>query len=349
MAEVQPLKICVFGGGAIGGIVAGRLARTGLCEVSMVARGETLSAVRRDGLRVVLPDETFTVPVRASDDTEEFGVQDYVLLTLKAHQVDAALDGIAPLIGPDTAILPPTTGLPHYFFHGVGDAASLPLIDPGGRQAALMPAEKVLGIVYWIGAHTIAPGVVAQDGARAGAPVGELDGSASPRAQRLADLLTRSGIDSKVNADIRGAIWVKFVNSLCWNPLAILTLARNGALAEHCGAILETMMEEADAAARVLGVSVPQPPLKRIALTASGASHKMSMLQDLEKGRPLELDVLERSISEVRRLSGLRMPTLEMIMDMARLRAAQMEREPAAEGAHGRQMKAQEGAGHAGH
>ncbi|MCC0054956.1 MAG: 2-dehydropantoate 2-reductase [Rhodobiaceae bacterium] len=326
MPLVQPLKICVFGAGAIGGVIAGQLARAGLCEVSLVARGEALDVMRDKGLTVELPDETFTVPVNVTDDPAELGVQDYVLLTLKAHQMDQALDGIATLIGPDTAVLPPTTGLPHYFFTGASleNSPGVPLIDPTGRQAKLMPAKNVLGIVYWIGAHTVAPGTVAQDGAKAGCPIGELDGSLSPRVTRLAEILTESGIPSKVNANVRGAIWVKFVNSLCWNPLGILTLARNGQIAEHCGDILQKMMEEADAAARVLGVEVPQPPGKRIALTASGASHKMSMLQDLEKGKPLELDILEESIGEVRRLSGLEMPTLEMVLEMARLRAMQM-------------------------
>ncbi|MGE0232484.1 MAG: ketopantoate reductase family protein [Flavobacteriaceae bacterium] len=326
------MKICIFGAGAIGGIIAGQLARAGLCEVSVVARGQTLEAIRRRGLTVVLPDETFTVPVRATDDPAELGVQDYLLLTLKAHQMDRALDGIATLIGPDTAVLPPTTGLPHYFFTGASATKTpgVPLIDPTGRQAELMPAKNVLGIVYWIGARTVAPGTVAQDGAKAGCPIGELDGSPSPRVTRLAELLTGSGIPSKVNANVRGAIWVKFVNSLCWNPLGILTLARNGQIAEHCGDILHKMMEEADSAARVLGVEVPQPPAKRIALTASGASHKMSMLQDLEKGKPLELDILENSIGEVRRLSGLDMPTLEMVLKIARLRAMQMSTDKAA-------------------
>ena len=255
------------------------------------------------------------------------GRKDLAALTLLGD----ALKGTAAFLigsqfGPDTAVLPPTTGLPHYFFTGASleNSPGVPLIDPTGRQAKLMPAKNVLGIVYWIGAHTVAPGTVAQDGAKAGCPIGELDGSLSPRVTRLAEILTESGIPSKVNANVRGAIWVKFVNSLCWNPLGILTLARNGQIAEHCGDILQKMMEEADAAARVLGVEVPQPPGKRIALTASGASHKMSMLQDLEKGKPLELDILEESIGEVRRLSGLEMPTLEMVLEMARLRAMQM-------------------------
>ncbi|MEP9399685.1 2-dehydropantoate 2-reductase [Mesorhizobium sp. KR2-14] len=313
------MKICIFGGGAIGGHIAAHLAREGSPEVSVVARGANLAAIRRNGLTVQTPRETFTARVNATDCAAELGAQDYVFLTLKAHQLDAALDDVAKLVGPQTALLPPTTGLPHYFFKG-GEAADA--IDPGGRQSALMPPEKILGVVYWIGAHGVGPGVIAQDGDKTGCPLGELDGTMSPRATALAERLTAAGIPSKVTPNVMGAIWMKFVNSLCWNPIAVLTLARIGEIAEsECAPLLSAVMEEADRAARKIGIEIPQPPERRIALTTSAVAHKMSMLQDLEHGRALELDVLWRSIQAMQRLSGEEMPLLNSVYALARLRA----------------------------
>jgi 2-dehydropantoate 2-reductase len=320
------VKVCVFGGGAIGGNIAGRLSRAGQCEISVVDRGPTLEAIQRNGIRVVAPDADFTERVHATSDTRALGVQDYVFLSLKAHFVDGALDDIAPLIGPRTTIIPPTTGIPYYFFHqwpGPHDGHQLEALDPGGRQWRALPPEQVLGCVYWIGAHVIAPGVVAQDGAKAGCPVGELDGGRSPRAELLAQLLTDSGIGSKVNPDIRAAIWVKFVNSLCLNPAAILTQATLAQM-DRAGdviPVIKAMMDEADAVASTLGLRIPQDPMKRITMTLSAGDHKMSMLQDLEAGRPTELAILDTSIKAMSQLAQVPTPTLDAVLSLARLRA----------------------------
>lgn len=319
------MKICIFGGGAIGGHLAAHLARAGKAEVSVVARGQTLAAIRANGITVHGPQGSFTQAVTATDRPEELGPQDYVFLTLKAHQLDAALEDVAKLIGPHTTLLPPTTGLPHYVFGQNPLAASR--IDPTGRQAALMPDAKVLGVVYWIGAHSEAPGIVTQDGAKTGCPLGELDGSLSPRVTALAECLSHAGIPSKPTENVKGAIWMKFVNSLCWNPVAILTLARIGAINDSaCRSLIRQMMEEADAGAAAMGITIPQPPERRIALTASAAGHKMSMLQDLEAGRLLELDILSRSIDAVQQLTAVEMPTLNAVLRLARLRAEEHSR-----------------------
>ncbi|KWF30823.1 ketopantoate reductase family protein [Burkholderia pseudomultivorans] len=320
------LKICIFGGGAIGGYLAGHLARAGLCEVSVVARGSTLDAIQTHGLRVRTPDGEFVTPVRAVADARELGRQDYVFVTLKAHQVDAALDQIAALMDRHTVVLPPTTGIPYYFFHGAEgrfNDTRLPGIDPGGRQWQAMPPQQVVGCVYWIGAHTAGPGVVVQDGEKAGCPIGELDGSLSPRVQALSEMMTASGLAAKVNTNIRSAIWVKFVNSLCWNPVALLTQATLGAMADTGDVvpIVKSMMEEADAVAAELGLHIGPESSKRIAMTLTARHHRMSMLQDLDAGRPLELDPLQQSLLAVRALTGIRTPTLDTVLALARLRA----------------------------
>lgn len=200
----------------------------------------------------------------------------------------------------------------------------MPALDPGARQWHAIPSEQVLGCVYWIGAHVVAPGVVSQDGAKAGCPIGELDGRRSERVERLSELLGASGIPAKVNDNIRAAIWVKFVNSLCWNPVAMLTQGTLGEIrdAAEVVSIVRTMMREADALAAALKLDVGPDPDKRIALTLSAPHHKMSMLQDLEAGRPLELEPLQRSLEAVRELTGLHTPTLDTVLAMARLREA---------------------------
>jgi 2-dehydropantoate 2-reductase len=322
----RQLKVCIFGGGAIGGYIAGHLARSGLCDVSLVARGAQLEAIKKNGLRVVASHGEFSVPVRATADTNDLGAQDYVFLTLKSHQLDNALPQLAPLMTPATTVIPPTTGIPYYFFYGQpGPYADrrLTRLDPGNRQWEAIPPRQALGCVYWIGAHMIAPGVVGQDGQNAGMPVGELDGSASPRVSALSQLLTDSGIPARVRDNIRGDIWVKFVNSLCWNPMAVLTMARMGEMGEAEGlvAIVERTMEEADAVGSKLGLKIPSAPAKRIATTLTAPMHKMSMLQDFESGRELELPVLEQSIRAMSEIAMVPTPTLDMVLAMARLRA----------------------------
>ncbi|VVD33755.1 ketopantoate reductase family protein [Paraburkholderia dioscoreae] len=316
--ESLMLKVCIFGGGAIGGYIAGHLARAGQCEVSVVARGKTLEAIRERGLRVITATDDFTVRVKAVDDARELGVQDYVFVTLKSHQVDDALDQIRSLMDSHTVVLPPTTGIPYYFFPDRQIAA----LDPGARQWHAIPPAQVLGCVYWIGAHVVEPGVVSQDGAKAGCPIGELNGQHSERVSRLSELLGASGIAAKVNDNIRAAIWVKFVNSLCWNPVAILTQGTLGDMRDAAGVVpvVDAMMREADALAVALGLDVGPDPAKRIALTLSAAHHKMSMLQDLEAGRPLELQPLRSSLNAVRDLTELRTPTLDTLLALASLR-----------------------------
>ncbi|RUN76532.1 2-dehydropantoate 2-reductase [Sphingomonas sp. TF3] len=315
-------KVCIFGAGAIGGHIAAHLARGGRCEVSVVARGATLAAIRADGVRVMTSQEDFTARVAATDAPETLGPQDFVLLTLKAHQLDAALPRLGPLIGDHTAILPPTTGLPAAFLHGLGETP-LPLVDPTGTQLRTMPPAQVLGIVYWIGAHAEGPGIIRQDGARATCMVGELDGTISGRATTLARLLSDAGIPTPVRHAIRGDIWIKFVNSLCWNPVAVLTGATNGAIGDDAQAIgtVRRMMEEADAVAARLGIAVPVAAEKRIAVTLSARGHKMSMLQDLEHGSPLEIDALARSIAAARHLADLPTPTIDALLSLIALRS----------------------------
>lgn len=318
------MKVCVYGAGAIGGHIAGHLARADV-EVSVIARGPHLEAMQRKGLRVVTPNEDFTVPVKATGDASELGPQDYVFITLKSHQVTNALDAMQPLLGPDTAVIPPTTGIPYWYFYGQpGPHENLRLerLDPGGRQWEMLRPERAIGCVFWTGAEVVEPGVVRQDGAASGYPIGEPDGSESERIVRLSRAMYDGGLKAPVRRAIRGDLWIKMINSMCWNPVATVTAATLGELngAPKVLDIVRRMMREAETVAAAFGVRMPVPMEKRIIGTASIPEHKMSMLQDLERGRPLEIDVLIDSIESMRELVGIETPTLDAVLALARLR-----------------------------
>lgn len=312
------MNICIFGAGAIGGVIAGKLARSG-AKVSVVARGETLRRIRERGLTVHTQGESFTVPVAASDDPAELGPQDVVILSVKEHQLAGAVSMLGPLLTPETTIVPPTTGIPFWMLGDGGPSA----LDPDGALAAALPAQRIIGCVYWIGAHTRSPGEVVEDGA-GGCPMGEPDGSRSARVEALSAAFVAAGINAPIRDNIRGEIWVKAINSLCWNAVASLTQATNGTIGADPAAlgVVRTMMEEADAMAEKLGIAVPYPIDKRLRLTLSAPAHKMSMLRDLEAGKPLEFDILDRSIRAVAERAGGAMPTIDTVLALLRLRAA---------------------------
>jgi 2-dehydropantoate 2-reductase len=328
------MKICIYGAGAIGGYLAAHLAQASGVHVSVVARGEHLAAIRRNGLAVESPQGTLRARVEATDDPRALGPQDYVVLALKSHQVAAALEGVQALLGPHTAVLPPTTGIPYWYFHGLPGALrdrQIERLDPQGLQWRAMAPERVLGCVYWVASEVTAPGVIHHDGSLSRFPVGEPDGSNSERVLRLAAAMKAGGLDAPVVPDIRGWIWAKMISSLCWNPVATLTL---GTLSEmnarpEVVAVVRAMMAEADALAQRLGVErTPITIEQRIAAARNAGDHKMSMLQDLERGRPLELGVLVDSIEAMRELAQTPTPTIDMVYALLRLRAEKQAQQP---------------------
>ena len=320
------MKICIYGAGAIGGFVAARLAQVPGLEVSVVARGAHLAAIRARGLRVVAPQGEISARVHATDEPAELGPQDVVFIALKQHQVAGALDGITALLGPHTAVVPPTTGIPYWYFHGlpgVHAGRQIERLDPGGAQWQRLGPERALGCVYWVATEVVEPGVVHHDGKLLRFPIGEPDGSTSARLMRLAEAMNAAGLNAQAVPDIRAWIWAKMISSLCWNPVAVLTgatLAEMNARPEVV-AIVRRMMTEADALAAQLGV--PALPLsidERIAAARNAGAHKMSMLQDWERGRPLEIDVLSDSITAMRELAGVATPTIDDMYALLRLR-----------------------------
>ncbi|MEA2728239.1 MAG: 2-dehydropantoate 2-reductase [Acetobacteraceae bacterium] len=320
------MKICIFGAGAIGGYIGAHLAQVPGIDVSVVARGPQLVAIREHGLRVVGPDAALVVEVRATDRPEELGPQDYVFITLKSHQVGPALGGISSLIGPQTVVIPPTTGIPFWYFYGQrGQFANhrLEPLDPGGRQWDILGPERALGCVFWVATEVEAPGVIRHDGAGASFPIGEPDDTTSPRLERLGEAMRAGGMKAPVTTNIRGWLWIKMISSLCWNPVATLGHATLGQVHEHPDAVelVRRMMIEAEDVSTALGVTLPVGREKRIAMTKLAGGHKMSMLQDLERGRPLEIDALADSIRTMREIAGVATPTIDLVLTLLRLRA----------------------------
>ncbi len=318
------MKVCIDGAGAIGGHIGGHLARGG-ADVSLIARGPHLEAIQRKGIRIVSADEDFTVPVHATDDAATLGPQDYVFITLKSHQVDAVLPALQPLLGPETSVIPPTTGIPWWYFYKLAGPHAdrrLPELDPGGRQWSIIGPERVLGCAFWTAAEVLEPGVVHQDGMRASYPIGEPSGETSPRLAALVEAMTAGGLHAPIQKDIRGQIWIKMINSLCWNQAAFLTEAINGRFAEAPDAVdvVRRMMAEMEAIAASLGAEMPVPVEKRIKMTVRATDHTMSMLQDLQRGRPIEIDILADSVAAMSRIAGVPAPTVDTLTALTKLK-----------------------------
>jgi len=312
------MRVAVFGAGAIGGYLAGKLAATGRVDLSLVARGEHLAALRTNGLRLIEGESDRTSPVRASANAAELGEQDYVVLTMKAHSVAPALPAIRPLLGPDTAVVTMQNGVPWWYFHrhgGPHDGKGIAAVDPGGAIAAVLGPERAIGTAVYVAAEVEAPGVI-RHGYGTRISLGEPSGEKSARATRLAEEMIAAGMQAPVRTDIRSEIWVKLWGNLSFNPISALTDSTLGDIVADDGtrAVARAMMVEAQAVGEALGVRFPITVDKRIAGAAGVGAHRTSMLQDLERGRPMEIDALVTSVQELGRLTGVPTPAIDMVL-----------------------------------
>lgn len=317
-------KICIFGAGAIGGLVAARLARAGTAEVSLVARGAHLQAIRDKGLTLRSAAGDFTVRPAASDRPQDLGPQDFIILGVKAMAIAGVIPQIAPLLGPHTAVLFAQNGLPWWYFHrhgGPHDGKQLESVDPGGLIWKGLGPERALGCIVWQAAEVEAPGIIRHNyGDRM--PVGEPSGERSDRALALSRLLTEAGIKSPVQPNLRNEIWLKLWGNLSFNPVSVLT---GGTLAELAGnpgtrRVIATMMEEARIIAEDLGIRFGITTEERMDMASKVGAHRTSMLQDVEAGRPTEIEALLGSVIELGRLTGRPTPALQLVYDLARFR-----------------------------
>jgi 2-dehydropantoate 2-reductase len=301
-----------------------KLAKAG-ADVSLVARGPHLAAMQEKGLTLIEEGETTTVPVTASDDPAALGVQDYVIVTLKAHSVPPVVSKMAPLIGPNTTIVSGVNGVPWWYFHkleGAHEGTRLDSVDPGNVQWDGFGPDRVLGCVVYPAAEVIEPGVIKHiEGNRFS--LGEPDGSKSDRAQALSKILANAGLKAPVRPKLRDEIWVKLWGNLSFNPISALTHATLDVLCTDEGtrAVARNMMVEAQEIAERLGVKFPIDVDRRIAGGAAVGAHRTSMLQDLDQGRPMEIDALVASVQELGRVTGVPTPTVDTVLGLIRLRA----------------------------
>jgi 2-dehydropantoate 2-reductase len=284
--------------------------------------------MRRGGLRLIQGGTETSHAIRATDAPQELGPQDYVILALKAHSVTGALDQIVPLLGPATTVVTAQNGVPWwYFFRHGGPLAGtrLDAVDPGGAIWARIDPARVVGCVVYPAAEVEAPGVVRHvEGDRF--PIGEPSGERSDRVVQLAEALVAAGLRAAIRSDIRSEIWVKLWGNLSFNPISALTGATLAEIVGDAGtrATARSMMVEAQAIGEKLGVRFPIDVDRRIAGAGGVGAHKTSMLQDLERGRPLEIDALITAVQELGRLTGVATPSIDIVLALVRQRARLM-------------------------
>ncbi|WP_439141655.1 2-dehydropantoate 2-reductase [Planktotalea sp.] len=317
------MKICIFGAGAIGGYMGAKLAQAG-ADVSLVARGPHLKAMRENGLRLIEESGETTVQVTASDNAADLGPQDYVIVTLKAHSVPAVVPHMQPLIGENTTIVSGVNGVPWWYFHKTGgplEGTRLHTVDPGNAQWDGFGPDRVLGCVVYPAAEVIEPGVVKHiEGNRFS--LGEPDGSKSERALALSKALSAAGLKAPVRPKIRDEIWVKLWGNLSFNPISALTHSTLDVLCTDPGTreVARNMMLEAQEIAEKLGVKFPIDVDRRIKGGAEVGAHRTSMLQDLDQGRPMEIDALVGSVKELGVVTETPTPTIDTVLALIALR-----------------------------
>ena len=318
------MKVCVYGAGAIGGYLAAELASAGV-DVTLIARGPHLKALRDKGLTLLTGDEQRVVRFTCTDDPAEAGPQDYIIVTLKAHSVSPIVDQMTPLLGANTTIVTAQNGILWWYFYklsGPWEDRQLVSADPGGEIWRILKPERALACVVYPSCEIVEPGVIRHlSGNRF--MLGEPDGSRSERAQVLSRVLTAAGLKAPVRPRIRDDIWLKLCGNASFNPVSVLTL---GTLQEMCEdtdvrAVIRNIMTEAMAVAERLGVKFKVDVETRIGWGADVGPHKTSMLQDLERGRPLEIDALVGSVAETGRLVEVPTPTIDTVLALVRLRA----------------------------
>src|ERR1700730_6474363 len=282
----RKLKICIFGAGAIGGYLAAELALAGN-EVSVVARGPHLAAIKKSGLTLLIEGQKKIARVNASDDPRDFDQQDLVFCALKAHQAWESAALFSPLLGPETPVVTAMNGIPWWYFFKQGGAFEgrhLESVDPGGRQWKAIGPERAIGCVVDPACEVIEPGVI-QHYEFNRFIIGEPDNSKSERIQKIGDALTSAGFEAPIRENIRWNVWLKLWGNVCFNPISALTHAPLDriTLEPHLRALCKSMMYEAKAVSESLNIQIPEEMIdRRLAAAGKVKGHKMSMLQDLE-------------------------------------------------------------------
>jgi 2-dehydropantoate 2-reductase len=309
------MRVCVVGAGAIGGFIGAKFAAAGH-EVSLVARGAHLAELRAKGLTLLSEGTSRTFSVAASDQPADLGEQETVFIGLKAYSIREMLPRMAPLLGPHTVVVPAINGLPWWYFYKEGgrfDGKPITCLDPDGSMFRSLDPAHILGCVVHASAEVTEPGVITQTGKTL--VVGELDGSSTERLLRLSSALVDAGFEVRVSSQIRTDVWAKLIGNLSYNPVAALTLARMDEIHGNAAilGLIRSMMTEAKAVAAAYGVDIAMSPDERIELAKRLGSVKISMHQDVERGRPLEVDAIVGAVVELARKAGVETPMIDAI------------------------------------
>ncbi len=309
------MKYLIAGAGAIGGYIGAKMSQAGY-DVTLFARGPHLAAMQQNGLRIIGETENFTARPRIIGDLAEAGSFDVIFLGVKAHGLTALAPQLKPLIHESTTVVGTQNGIPFWFFPG----APLERVDPGGVIAASIPEKNILASIVYFATDLVEPGVIRHiEGNRIS--LGEPDGSRSDRARAIAEALIKSGLRAPVTARIRHEIWVKILGNVAFNPLSALTRATLAQMVrdpEVCR-LVRNIMTEAEAVSAKLGMELPVTIDQRIAGAEKVGEHKTSMLQDLEAGRPMELEAIAGAVVELGARLGVAMPHTETVYAAARL------------------------------
>ena len=316
------MKFCVFGAGAVGGFVGGMMAHSGQADVSLIARGDHLAAIKANGLCVKRNHADFTVTPDATDTPADLGVQDVVFVAVKAHALAAAAAAMQPLIGRETVVVAAQNGIPFWYFYGHGgnlDGRTLQTVDPGGIIATAIGCQRTIGCVITSSNTVEAPGVVRNIGNQVFA-LGEPDGSRSDRLEAISNALVECGLEAPMPDQLRNEVWLKLWGNISWSTIAALTTSRLGPLVEqpdlqHLGV---SIMEEMQTVAEAVGITFREGIDSRIEGTKRVADHKTSILQDLQAGRYMEVDGIAGAVIEIARLMNIETPMIDLVYALIR-------------------------------
>ncbi|MBK8989392.1 MAG: 2-dehydropantoate 2-reductase [Chloroflexi bacterium] len=318
------MRVCIYGAGAIGGYLGVHLALAG-ADVTLIARGAHLAAMQANGVRLLGSSAEQIAYPRCTDDPTAVGEQDFVIVTLKAPSVPGVVGLMQPLLGKDTAVVTAVNGIPWWYFYGLDGPwrdHQLASVDPGGVQWQGIGPGRAIGCVVYPATEVVAPGVIRHvSGDRFS--LGEPTGAKTARVTALSDLFRAAGLKAPVRAHIRNDIWVKLWGNLSFNPVSALTGGTLEAIATDPGAqaVVRAMMLEAQTIGEKLGARFGMDVEQRIAGAAAVGAHKTSMLQDLERGRPMEIDALVTVVQELGRLVAVPTPTIDIILALVQQRA----------------------------
>ena len=316
------MRIVIAGAGAIGGYIGARLAKSG-ADVVLFARGPHLRAMQEHGLRVISPDGDFEVKPQVTGDLATIGKADVVFLGVKAHGLTTLAPQLRSLFGPDTAVVSTQNGIPWWYFQGYGgelEGLRLERVDPGGVIAASIEPRRVVGSLAYFATDIVEPGVIRHtEGNKIS--FGEPDGTKSERARKIAKPLIAAGFRCPINQRFRHEIWVKLLGNVAFNPISALTGGTLEELARHpdVSKVVRELMAETEAVAGKLNIELPISIDQRMAGAEKVGAHKTSMLQDLEAGRPLEIEAIVGAVVELGERLGVAMPATRTVYACAKM------------------------------